>query len=276
MLGPIVEAVVHCRNPADTASFVNAAYGLHTLQDDGEQILTGVPGSSTGRLRLLPATVTSTTVTPRIWDIGPRLLGIYSRDLDRTCAQVEAAGGRTLPIARYAYGATTMREVVAAGPDGLYWTIPQANRGAHQPSPALEDPGRLHGELHSAVLVAADHDAALVFFVGAGLETVFDGTMQGEPFAAMVGMPAEATLRLSFLAPPGHAPARLEIMSFTGVSARDRSEFPLGLRRLVFDCDDIGATRAALLKLGARELADGALRGPVGIELDLTTPGERL
>lgn len=271
MLGPIVEAVVRCRDAAVTAAFYQAAFDLEVLAREGDALVTGVANSDTGRIRLVPTREGEANgeAAPHVWDTGPRLLGIYSRGLEKTCARVAAAGGHTLPIASYGYGTAALREVVAAGPDELYWTIPEVGEAAHRPSPALGDPARLHGELHSAVLVAADHDATLAFFSGAGLDTIFDGTFSGEPFVAMTGMPAQATLRLSFLAAAGQAPARLEIMSFTGVAARDLTAYPVGLRGLLFGCDDVAATRTALIGLGATPLPDGALRGPDGIELTL-------
>ncbi|GLZ06546.1 hypothetical protein Acsp03_40120 [Actinomadura sp. NBRC 104412] len=141
----------------------------------------------------------------------------------------------------YPYGAATLSEFVALGADGVWWTIPRAG-AAHRPSPALErDARRLHGELHTAVLVPDDHDAAVAFFTGAGgLEVLFEGEMSGDPFDRMTGMPEGAALRLTFLVARGHPPARLEIMSFRGVEAADRTASPLGLRRLVFASDDPG------------------------------------
>ncbi|WP_165959263.1 hypothetical protein, partial [Actinomadura sp. KC345] len=134
------------------------------------------------------------------------------------------------------------------------------------------DPARVHGELHSAVLVAADHDAAIEFFTAAGgLEVLFSGELSGEEFERMMGLPAGAGFRMTFLVAPGHPPARLELMTVTGpgVDPQDLSDRPLGLRRLVFACDHPDETRARLLKAGATRLDATTLRGPAGIEIEL-------
>jgi len=269
-LGAVIEAVVATRDPAASIDFHTRAFGLEVLERDAGGALLGVAGSPTGRLRLAAAPGVPATPAPRIWDIGPRLLGIYSRDLERTAAAIDAAGGTSRDRVTYPYGAATLSEFVALGADGVWWTIPRAG-AAHRPSPALEgDARRLHGELHTAVLVPDDHDAAVAFFTGAGgLEVLFEGEMSGDPFDRMTGMPEGAALRLTFLVARGHPPARLEIMSFRGVEAADRTASPLGLRRLVFASDDPGATLDDLVKAGATRLDGTTLRGPAGIELQV-------
>ncbi|MFI0371929.1 VOC family protein [Actinomadura sp. 1N219] len=272
-LGAVVEAVVGTRDLDASVAFHTRAFGLEVLGRDAGGALLGGPGGDTGLLRLAAvpgAPGAPEPSSPRLWDVGPRLLGIYSRDLERTAAAIDAAGGRSLPRVTYPYGAATLSEFVALDADGVWWTIPRAATG-HRPSPALEsDPERLHGELHTAVIVPDDHDAAVAFFAGAGgLEILFEGEMSGAPFDRMTGMPAGASLRLTFLVSPGHAPARLEIMSFAGVDAADRTGGPLGLRRLVFASDSPDETRNALLKAGAAPLGANALRGPAGIEIEL-------
>ena len=267
MLGAIVEAVVSCRDLDATANFNKTVFGLEILERTPDGVLMGVPGSPGGRLRLVPGAGQPAPVA-NLWDIGPRLLGIYSRDLVRTVAAVEGAGGRALPVASYPYAGATMREVVICDPDGLFWTVPEVG-AAHRPSPALEsDTTRLHSELHSAVLIPSDHDAALSLFTAGGLVVAFDGEFSGEPFVTMTGMPADAALRLSFLTAADQGPARFELMSFRGVPSEDRSTDPHGLREVVFACDDVPATTELLLAAGAVENAD-ALAAPDGLKLRL-------
>ncbi|WP_106398847.1 VOC family protein [Actinocorallia populi] len=275
-LGAIIEAVVVCRDVEASAGFHARAFGLETVGRDGAEVLLGAPGSATGRLRLVPAAAADAADAepPRVWDVGPRLLGMYSRDLERSVRLVDEAGGRSREPVTYPYGSASLSEAVALGSDGVWWTLPKAGPG-HRPSPALEgDPQRLHGELHTAVLVPADHEEALRFFTGAGgLEVAFDGEMSGEPFERMIGMPPGASLRLSFLVSADQAPARLEIMSFTGVEARDLSGRPLGLRRLVFAAADPDASEAALLACGGVRVGDRVVRGPAGVEVELRRSG---
>lgn len=271
MLGAIVEVVVACSDVATTAQFTSAAFGLEVLTEAGEDsadVLMGVPGSATGRLRLV-AGEGPAPADPQLWDVGPRLLGLYSRNLEQTLSAVEAAGGTAMPIAAYEYGGSTMREVVVLGADGVFWTIPEVG-GAHRPSPALSgDPDRLTSELHSAVLIPSNHDATLALFTAAGMVTAFDGVFSGEPFVSMTGMPADASLRLTFLTCADQSPARLELMSFNGVQPADRSVSSRGLRELVFGCDDVASTREILLNGGAIALDHDVLAGPDGIRLRL-------
>jgi hypothetical protein len=272
----IREVVVTSRDVAAAAAFHQEALGLEVLEGDpsGTEVLLGVPGAPGGRLRLVAGDASGAPPEPpAAWDLGARLLGIYSHDLDETARLMAAAGGAPRTPQTYAYGASSLSELVGCGTDGVWWTIPLAVPGAHRPSAAYEaEPGRLHSELHTAVLVPEDHDAAVAVFTAAGLTALFDGTMSGPPFDELVGMPADASLRLTFLVGPDHEAARLEVMSFTGVPTIDRSGDGIGITRLVFVADDPGATREALVAAGAQELGDGVLRGPVGVEIEVVAP----
>ncbi|GII86145.1 hypothetical protein Ssi03_41350 [Sphaerisporangium siamense] len=273
-LGAVVEAVVACRDVEASVAFHTRAFGLDVIERNEEEALLGVGAGATGRLRLVPAPAGAEAVEdPRVWDIGPRLLGMYSRDLARTTRMIDEAGGRSLPVATYPYGSGTMSECVALGSDGVWWTLPQAG-AAHRPSPALEgDPDRLHGELHTAVIVPDDHEQALRFFTdGGGLSVLFDGEMNGETFERMVGMPSGASLRLTFLLSADQAPARFEIMSFTGVEAADLSDRPLGLRRVVFATGDPAAMAERLVAHGGVRLGERLVHGPAGLEVELREP----
>lgn len=277
-LGRILEAVVACRDLDRSVGFHAAAFDFDVLERTSDAALLGVSGVETGRLRLVAAHNAARHLPdPQIWDIGPRLLGMYSRDLSSTAEKVTQAGGQVRPIVSYPYRGGTLTECVALGTDGLWWTLPQVRPG-HLPSPARErNPDRLHGELHSAVIVVGDHHAAVDFFARAGGMTVlFDGVLAGQPIEVMIGMPVGATLRLSFLTAADRAPARLELMSSTGTTPADESGRGLGLRRLVFLVDDRDATRAALLAAGGVPLGENLLRGPGGVEIELRAdPGER-
>lgn len=263
------EAEVACADLDQAVTFYGAAFDLEVLERGAEHVLLGVPGAPSGRIRLVPGEGTG-AADARVWDLGARLFGIYTRDIESTARAITAAGGVSQPRVSYPYGERTMTEMVGYGMDGVWWTIPLALPGAHRPSAALAgDPQRIHSELHTAVLVVDDHDAAAAFFTAGGMTTVFDGGMEGEDIERLVGLPSGAKLRLTFLSGPDHLPARMELMSFTGADTTDRSADPLGIQRLVFVCDDVDTTRQALLGAGAEELPDGALRGPAGSVLQL-------
>ncbi len=265
-LGSIVEAVVATSDVTAAARFYSRAFQLEVLEDRPGDVLLGVGGSPAGRLRLETA-VDPGLPPPELWEPGPRLLGIYSRNLERTKELVEAAGGTVGPIVTYPY-AQSMRECVLRTPDGMWWTVPQVS--PRRPSPALDaDPDRLHGELHSAVLVVGDVDAALRLFATAGgLKVLFDGTLTGDPFDRMLGLPAAATFRLAFLASEDEAPARFELMQFSGVPDGKVAGRTLGLRRLAFACSG-DSVHERLVAAGAESIGPRLVRGPDGVEIEL-------
>lgn len=272
MLGPVVEAVIASPNLEDAVGFYTTAFDLTVLEQSEQSVLLGVPSSPTGRVRLVAAEPVAAAGEIRLWDVGPRLLGIYSRDLERTARRVLFAGGRAQPIATYPYAGGVLRELTACGPDGIYWSVPEVG-ATHRPSPALElDSQRLHGELHVVGLVASDHDAMVRLFVdGGGLSVLFDNTMSGAATEQGVGLPPGAQLRVTMLLSQSQQPARLEILSFEGVTATDRTADTTGLRRLRFACDDVAATTAGLVGSGATRGTgpDPLLYGPDGVELEL-------
>lgn len=269
----IREVVVASTDVAASATFHQEAFDLEVVAGSPESgdVLLGVAGCAGGRLRLVAAE-SSVDEPPAVWDLGARLLGIYSHDLDHTAAAMGAAGGAPRTPVTYPYGTASLSELVGRGADGVWWTVPLAVPGAHRPSEAYAAaPERQHSELHTAVLVVDDHDGAVAFFEAAGLTTAFDGAMSGEPFDELVGMPVDASLRLAFMVGSDQASARLEIMSFTGVAAADRSADPVGIQRLVFVADDPEASRAAMLAAGAEPIGPDLVRGPAGVEIQVVS-----
>lgn len=267
-LGPIREVAVLSRDVERALGFCRGAFGWETLARGASGALAGVPGAAHGRVRFVAAPADPGLPAPLPWEPGPRLLGVYSRNLEKTREAVAAAGGGAGPIVEYAIH-KPMRELLASGPDDLFWTIPEAVLPL--PSPALEgDPGRLHGELHSAVLVVPDVDAALGLFEGAGgMKVLFDGELGGEPFERMLGLPRGARFRIAVLAAPGLGPARLELIRFSGVPGAPARERAIGLRRLGFAVEHPAGASAALERAGARPVGPGLLVGPAGIEIEL-------
>lgn len=271
----IREVVVASGDVWAAARFHQSAFGLEVIEgkDSEDEVLLGVASSPGGRLRLVAAADDAATpaTAPSVWDFGARLLGIYSHDLHHTERLMAEAGGTPRRPVTYPYGTASLSELVGLGVDGVWWTIPEAVPGAHRPSPAYAaEPDRLHSELHTAVLVTDDHDGAVAFFEAAGLTTAFDGAMSGPPFDALVGMPADASLRLAFLVGPDQGPARVEIMSFTGVAGIDRSGDRVGIQRLVFVADDPADSYAAMLAAGAEPVSDLVVRGPAGVEIEVS------
>lgn len=267
-LGSVLEAVVASRDTAAAARFLSEAFGWEVLGSGQDWTLTGLPGSPAGRVRLVAAEEDVRLPEPVFWEPGPRLLGIYSTDLDRTEEQVTRAGGRVGPIATFDAGLSTpLRERLAWGPDDLLWTIPDYE--PRLPTPAIErDPSRVHGELHSAVIVVERMDSALEFFVTAGgLDVVFDGEVGGPEIEAQLGLAPGVTLRNAVLGGDDLAPARLELVQVFGAEPPPPARRRIGLRELVFGCDDPATTMDALLRAGGTRRGPARLGGPGGIDL---------
>jgi len=267
----IDEVVIHVVDIEASAKFYIGAFDLQMLVNDGDSILLGVLNSPSGKIRLREVRARE-GVAPQVWDLGPRLLGLYSRDLTSTLKRIEEAGGKPRPLVSYPYGGGEMREAIALGSDHVWWTLPEVGAdGPRQPSPALEqNPARQHGELHTVVLVVEDVDQAINFFRDAGgMTLLFDGVMQDEVFEEMIGFPSGASLRIAFLAGPDKAPARIEIMSFEGVERSENLKENVGIRRIVMNTSDLEATLAKLIELECRIISDHVIDGPAGIEVEL-------
>ena len=267
----IDEVVIHVVDIEASAKFYIGAFDLQMLVNDGDSILLGVLNSPTGKIRLREVRARE-GVAPQVWDLGPRLLGLYSRDLTSTLKRIEEAGGKPRPLVTYPYGGGEMREAIALGSDHVWWTLPEVGAdGPRQSSPALEqNPARQHGELHTVVLVVEDVDQAINFFRDAGgMTLLFDGVMQGEVFEEMIGFPSGASLRIAFLAGPDKAPARIEFMSFEGVERSENLKENVGIRRIVMNTSDLEATLAKFTELECRIISENVIEGPAGIEVEL-------
>ena len=267
----IDEVVIHVVDIEASAKFYIGAFDLQMLVNDGDSILLGVLNSPTGKIRLREVRARE-GVAPQVWDLGPRLLGLYSRDLTSTLKRIEEAGGKPRPLVTYPYGGGEMREAIALGSDHVWWTLPEVGAdGPRQSSPALEqNPARQHGELHTVVLVVEDVDQAINFFRDAGgMTLLFDGVMQGEVFEEMIGFPSGASLRIAFLAGPDKAPARIEFMSFEGVERSENLKENVGIRLIVMNTSDLEATLAKFTELECRIISENVIEGPAGIEVEL-------
>lgn len=268
----IREVEVVCLDLQESVDFHCRTFGFEVREQSDVQALLGAPAAPSGQLRLVQAAPGVTHRTPKMWDRGPRLLGMYSRELEETARLLRENGGESGPPASYEYGDRTMTEIAGYGRDGVYWTVPWARTGLHRPSAAYAaDADRVHSEVHTAVLVVTEEEHAdvVAFFRAGGLGVVFDGSLLGEEIEKLCGLPAGGGLHLAFLSGSEHLPARLEIMSVLNVPGEDRSSDPIGLRRLRYVCDDVEKTRATLIAAGAEALPDGALLGPVGVEIEL-------
>jgi catechol 2,3-dioxygenase-like lactoylglutathione lyase family enzyme len=282
-LGPVVEAIIASRDLPRSVDFYRRGIGWEVLEDAGDGVVMGVPGTETGKIRLVRAAADSNLPAPEIWEIGPRLLGIYASDLARSQEQIRAAGGWSGPIIGYDLeGHQAARLYKPGGPaypveilarstdaDDLILTIP--GYPERYPTPALErEPDRTHSELHSGVVVVEDVDQALaVFHEAGGMELILDVVVGGPEVEELCTLPPGGSLRIGFVAGEGRAPGRIELLQFYGCPPAPYRNRPVGLRRLAFVVADPDGMADRLAAAGAEKLGPGLLRGPGHIEIEL-------
>src|SRR4051794_26987731 len=90
------EAEVACADLDQAATFYGAAFGFEVLERGPAHVLLGVPGAPSGRMRLVPGRGDGAP-RARVWDLGMRLFGLYTRDIETTAAAITAAGGDSQP-----------------------------------------------------------------------------------------------------------------------------------------------------------------------------------
>ena len=275
MLHSVIEVRVGVQDISQAINFYQNVFGFEVLESHLDHALVGVAHSPLGRIRLLQRPGLERK-QPKLWTVGPRLLGMYSRDLAATLQRFEAAGGDVRPKVSYPYGPGLMTEAVASDINGVWWTMPQIGAdGVRQPSPALEiDSVRENGELHTVVTVVNNVDEGIRFYRDAGgMTLLFDGEMSGEVFEEMTGMPKGASLRLAFLVGPDKAPARIELMSFSGIGEVDEPTTPPGgIESIQMRVDNVDKSAKSFVEHGftvGREGPGAFVIGPAGLLIEL-------
>jgi len=103
-------------------------------------------------------------------------------------------------------------------------------------------------------VVVADLDAAVAFFRALGLELEGRAMIEGEWAGRVTGLPGQRVEIAMLRTPDGHG--RLELSRFLEPAiAADHRDAPvnaLGYLRVMFAVDDLDATLARLVPLGAR------------------------
>ena len=106
-----------------------------------------------------------------------------------------------------------------------------------------------------------------------GMTLLFDGEMSGEVFEEMTGMPKGASLRLAFLVGPDKAPARIELMSFSGIGEVDEPTTPPGgIESIQMRVDNVDKSAKSFVEHGftvGREGPGAFVIGPSGLLIEL-------
>ena len=97
----IQEVVVASADVAAAVAFHRGSFGLEPLAgpDPSDGVLLGVPGVAGGRLRIVP-TDAAVVDPPAVWDLGARLLGIYSSKLPDSLGPVPRGRSVTVRVER--------------------------------------------------------------------------------------------------------------------------------------------------------------------------------
>lgn len=108
--------------------------------------------------------------------------------------------------------------------------------------------------LENVGIVVEDLAAATAFFAALGLEVLGEGMAEGDWVDRVVGLEGVRTQIAMLQTPDGHG--RLELMKFHAPAVRDgeghAAPNTLGIRRIAFDVDDIGAAVAGLRSRGTQ------------------------
>jgi len=136
--------------------------------------------------------------------------------------------------------------------------------------------------MHNVLIVVEDIEAAKAFFVELGLELEGETTVEGPWVDSVVGLEGTRSDIVMLRTPDGHG--RVELSRFHSPPAvrlepEDAPSNALGLRRIMFNVDDVDDTVARLRAHGAELVGEIAqyedvyrlcfVRGPEGIVLGL-------
>jgi hypothetical protein len=257
--GSAVGVVVGASDPEATVAFLSA-FGFLESGRDGDSVRLVVPGNDSAAVEV--AAGSPAGVAPRDFEVGPRALDLYTRDIAAAVAVAEAAGGTAGPVGRLALGPLTMDQVLIDGPDGFPVVLVEANR--RRSSVLDDDPGRLVSEPHSVVWCVPDLDAEADRWVAAGFTKGIDLAFSEPAVSEYLGLPrSPVPIRMTMLSGPQVAPIRLELLEFPDDPADRAGAGERAIRSLVYEVADPAVTGALL----GIDPTTGATPGGIAVEL---------
>lgn len=225
-------------------------------------LVPGVTDAGRGSMRLVRFVGVEQQVmrsSQRSWDTGGIFdVDMFSADVDRVYRGLQRHGWTAFgePV-DYTEAHFSVRQVVAAGPDGLMLAIIQRYSPA---VPNLDPSGKLSPIFNSTQMVA-NYDAAVAFYRdtlgwGDALEFVID--RQAEPGADVLGLPLpqaeSAVRRLAIFTPPGPSVGGVELIQNESMRGRrfdTQCVAPnIGILCLRFEVDDAKAYSQAIVERG--------------------------
>jgi len=197
----------------------------------------------------------------RSWDTGGIFdVDLFTADVDRLYRGLQRHGWTALgePV-DYSEAHFSVRQVVAAGPDGLMLAFIQR----YTPKVDGLDPDGRPSPIFNSTQTIADYDAAAAFYrdvLGWRVRLEFTIEGQAEPGADVLGLPMPqaigAVRRLGMFNPPGPAIGGVELISNLAMQGRDhaaRCVAPnVGILCLRYEVDDAeGYAREIVARGGA-------------------------
>jgi len=217
-------------------------------------------------------------------------------DLAGRVAQLQAMGWQGLcePV-EYDFGANTVKEWVAGGPDGVFWALIERL----QPPLAPEmQPGSFGPHFNSTQIVANFAAARRFYEVVLGFSIVAhldDQPVMVRPGQNVIGLPHDVAAgqkwSVAMMQPPGRMGGAVEIITLPGLPGQDFSAHAdppnRGIVSLRFPTDDLAALHAHLVASGISivrspqqvsippcgEVTMMTVRGPCGARLDFFQSG---
>jgi len=254
------------------AAVAQALYGLDAETDE---VVLGVSGADTGRLRL----VTTPLPLPERGHFhrGGHALDIYTTDMAASTAIARDLGVVVGPTADYVFGPVSLQQAQAMAPDEVPFVFVGIDR--RLPSVLDEQPDRLHSELHSVVGCVDGIDAETVFWKDiVGLELRSQFPIDVPAVSEFMMLPRHVPIRMSVMSGSTANPPRFELLEFSdaeGLSISGRPLLPgclvVGLR--VADVDAAVASMAAAGATVYPAVEAPGLQGGTDRAAFVTTPG---
>jgi len=263
------EVMARNRLQADVAT---ALYGLDTATDE---VVLGVPGAATGRLRLVH---TPLPLPDRgHFHRGGHALDIYTSDMAASTALARELGVVVGPTADYVFGPVSLQQAQAMAPDEVPFVFVGIDR--RLPSVLDAQPERAHSELHSVVGCVDGIDAETAFWKDiVGLELRSQFPIDVPAVSEFMMLPRHVPIRMSVMSGAAANPPRFELLEFSdaeGITVSGRPLLPgclvVGLR-----VPHVLAAVEAMAQAGATTypaVSAPGLNGQVELAAFVTTPG---
>lgn len=222
-----------------------AADALYGLDRPLREIELRTPGAETGWIRVVETPLPAPERPP--YARGPALLDLYTRNIEASMALTVEAGAHAGPIVEYPVeGLGSVFEGRALGPEGLALGFVMSD---DRRSSVLDaDPAARHSEAHAYVWTVDSIDAAVGFWVDAGMRLLLDSMVADPGISTFMELPRPGVaIRIVHLTGADEEPIRFELMEFPTDAGPAVEALPLrpGLHVAAFGVADVAAEVAS-------------------------------